>query len=184
MPFLPPLIKPPPPPLRPPVSPPYRPPGTNRLPPTQTVPIYQPPDLLPTTNLDLKGVVCIYSNAPLWEPKKIRYRYPGENWQEIAGDRYTSVPEFDIVRGGQYFDTWTLVSTKGTVVREGAKLGINLRTVPNGIFSTFDYIVAQGFSFTGTFVSWQYSRNHSTTVTSDGQPSFYLIHRITYKNNN
>lgn len=182
--YAPPLIKPPLPPLRPPVSRPYRPPGTNRLPPTQTVPIYQPPDLLPTTNLDLKGVVCIYSNAPLWEPKKIRYRYPGENWQEIAGDRYTSVPEFDIVRGGQYFDTWTLVSTKGTVVREGAKLDINLRTVPNGIFSTFDYIVAQGFSFTGTFVSWQYSRNHSTTVTSDGQPSFYLIHRITYKNNN
>lgn len=182
--YSPPRIIPPLSPLRPSAPFPYRPPGTNRLPPTQTVPIYQPPDLLPTTNLDLKGEVCIYSNAPLWEPKKIRYRYPGENWQEIAGDRYTSVPEFDIVRGGQYFDTWTLVSTKGTVVKEGAKRGINLRTVPDGIFSTFDYIVAQSFSFTGTFVSWQYIINPSTTVTSDGQPSFNLVHTITYKNNN
>ena len=90
MPFSPPLIKPPLPPLRPPVAPPYRPPGPNRLPPTQTVPIYQPPDLLPPTGLDLKGVVCIYSNAPLWEPKKIRYKYPGENWKEIAGENYTT----------------------------------------------------------------------------------------------
>jgi hypothetical protein len=40
--------------------------------------------------LDLKGIICIYSNAPVWELKKIRYRYPGESWQEIAGDRYTS----------------------------------------------------------------------------------------------
>jgi len=93
MPFLPPLIKPPLPPLRPPVAPPYRPPGPNRLPPTQTGPIYQPPDLLPTTGLDLKGVVCIYSNAPKWEPKKIRYRYPGESWQEIAGENYTTTIE-------------------------------------------------------------------------------------------
>lgn len=106
MPFLPPLIKPPPPPLRPPVSPPYRPPGTNRLPPTQTVPIYQPPDLLPTTGLDLKGVVCIYSNAPFWEPKKIRYRYLGESWQEIAGNSFTleTIPS----TGGDTFDSWIL----------------------------------------------------------------------------
>lgn len=109
MPFSPPLIKPPLPPLRPPVAPPYRPPGPNRLPPTQTGPIYQPPDLLPTTGLDLKGVVCIYSNAPLWEPKKIRYRYPGENWQEIAGDRYTS--EVTNIAGGNYFSTWQLDTT-------------------------------------------------------------------------
>ena len=87
--YAPPLIKPPLPPLRPPVAPPYRPPGPNRLPPTQPAPIYQPPNLLPPTDLDLKGIVCVYSNAPKWEPKKIRYRYPGENWKEIAGDRYT-----------------------------------------------------------------------------------------------
>jgi hypothetical protein len=45
--------------------------------------------LLPPTGLDLKGVVCIYSNAPVWELKKIRYRYPGEAWQEISGERYS-----------------------------------------------------------------------------------------------
>lgn len=89
MPFTPPLIKPLLPPLRP-LSPlPYRPPGTNRLPPTQTAPIYQPPDFLPPTGLDLKGTICLYSNAPKWEPKKIRYRYPEEAWQEIAGDRFS-----------------------------------------------------------------------------------------------
>jgi len=87
--YAPPLIKPPLPPLRPPVAPPYRPPGPNRLPPTQTAPIYQPPDLLPPTGLDLKGVICIYSNAPVWELKKIRYRYPGEAWREISGERYS-----------------------------------------------------------------------------------------------
>lgn len=87
------IIKPPLPPLRPPVAPPYRPPGTNPLPPTLPFPIYQPPDLLPPTGLDLKGIVCIYSNASIWELKKIRYRYPGESWQEIAGDRYTTMIE-------------------------------------------------------------------------------------------
>lgn len=90
MPYAPPLIKPPPPPLRPPVAPPYRPPLSIPLPPTQTAPIYQPPNLLPPVELDLKGIVCIYSNAPIWEPKKIRYKYPGENWIEIAGENYTT----------------------------------------------------------------------------------------------
>lgn len=87
MPYTPPLIKLPL--LRIPAAPPYRPPGPNRLPPTQPAPIYQPSDLLPPTDIDLKGVVCIYSNAPVWEPKKIRYRYPGEAWQEISGERYS-----------------------------------------------------------------------------------------------
>lgn len=87
--YAPPLIKPPLPPLRPPAPLPYRPPGLNRLPPTQTAPIYQPPDLLPTTGVDLKGEICLYSNAPKWELKKIRYKYPGEAWQEIAGDRFS-----------------------------------------------------------------------------------------------
>lgn len=89
MPYAPPLIKPRLPPLRPPVAPPYRPPGPNRLPPTQTAPIYQPPDLLPPTGLDLKGIICIYSNAPVWQLKKIRYKYPEETWQEIVGDHYS-----------------------------------------------------------------------------------------------
>ena len=89
MPYAPPLVKPLLPPLRPPAPLPYRPPGPNRLPPTQPAPIYQPPDLLPPTGLDLKGIVCIYSNAPVWELKKIRYRYPGEAWQEISGERYS-----------------------------------------------------------------------------------------------
>lgn len=87
MPYTPPLIKLPP--LRIPAAPPYRPPGPNRLPPTQPAPIYQPPDLLPPTDINLKGVVCIYSNAPVWELKKIRYRYPEEAWQEILGNDYS-----------------------------------------------------------------------------------------------
>ena len=106
MPFSPPLIKPPLPPLRPPVAPPYRPPGPNRLPPTQLAPIYQPPDLLPPTGLDLKGIVCIYSNAPIWELKKIRYQYPGESWQEIAGDRYTT--HISNIAGGNDLKTWVI----------------------------------------------------------------------------
>lgn len=87
MPYTPPLIKPLIPPLRPSAPFPFRTPGINR--PPQIAPIYQPPDLVPPTGLDLKGVICIYSNPPIWEPKKIRYRYPGENWQEIAGENYT-----------------------------------------------------------------------------------------------
>lgn len=85
-PYIPPLRLPP---LRGPVTSPYRPPVTNRPPGTQPAPIYQPPDLLPPTGLDLKGEVCVFANTPIWEPKKIRYKYPGEAWQEIAGDRYT-----------------------------------------------------------------------------------------------
>ena len=104
--YAPPLIKPPLPPLRPPVAPPYRPPGTNPLPPNQTAPIYQPPNLLPPTEVDLKGIVCIYSNAPIWEPKKIKYRYPGENWQEIVGDRYTT--QISNIAGGNDFKTWVI----------------------------------------------------------------------------
>ena len=86
--YAPPLIRPPLPPLRPPAAPPYRPP-VLAPPPTQIDPEYEPPTLLPPTDIDLKGVVCIYSNAPIWEPKKIRYRYPGESWQEIAGENYS-----------------------------------------------------------------------------------------------
>lgn len=90
-PYTPPLRLPP---LRGPVISPYRPPVTNRPPGTQPAPIYQPPDLLPPTELDLKGEVCIFANTPIWEPKKIRYRYPGENWQEIAGESYYFIKEF------------------------------------------------------------------------------------------
>lgn len=92
------------PPLRGPVVAPYRPPGTNRLPPTQTAPIYQPPKLLPPTDLNLKGLVCIFANTPIWEPKKIRYRYPGEAWQEIAGESY--LIDLLPVSGGNYPATW------------------------------------------------------------------------------
>lgn len=101
--YAPPLIKPPLPPLRPPVAPPYRPP-VLAPPPTQIDPGYDPPTLLPPTDIDLKGIVCVYSNAPLWEPKKIRYRYPGENWKEIAGDRYTT--QISNIAGGDYPSTW------------------------------------------------------------------------------
>lgn len=109
MPYTAPLIKPLLPPLRPPAPFPYRPPGPNRLPPTQTAPIYQPPDLLPPTELDLKGIICIYSNAPVWELKKIRYKYPGETWQEISGERYTinnsGIPP-------AYFANWLIFDAK------------------------------------------------------------------------
>lgn len=87
MPYTPPLIKVPS--LRIPAAPPYRPPEPIPFSPTQTAPIYQSPDLLPPTGLDLKGVVCIYSNPSIWEPKKIRYRYPEDAWQEIVGDHYS-----------------------------------------------------------------------------------------------
>jgi hypothetical protein len=135
--YSPPLIKPPPLPLRPPVAPPYRPPGTNPLPPTQTAPIYQPPDLLPPTDRDLKGDICIYSNPPIWEPKYIRYRYPGESWQNVAGDRFTleektlppSLPILDngIYRISNLVATYRRVGTsnRNLIIRENAKY-INL----------------------------------------------------------
>ena len=100
-PYIPPLRLPP---LRGPVTSPYRPPTTNRPPGTQPAPIYQPPDFLPPTGLDLKGEVCIFANTPIWEPKKIRYRYPGENWQEIAGESY--LIDLLPVSGGDYPATW------------------------------------------------------------------------------
>lgn len=180
--YAPPLIRPPLPPLRPPVAPPYRPP-VLAPPPTQIDPGYDPPTLLPPTDIDLKGIICIYSNAPLWEPKKIRYRYPGESWKEIPGESYTVTPKFDIVRGGGYLDTWTLVSTKGTVVKEGIKSGTS--NVPNGIFSTFNYSNGGGLSFTGTFISWKYFANPPNiifTAPIDGPPFMYLIFTITFKN--
>ena len=180
--YAPPLIKPPLPPLRPPVAPPYRPP-VFAPPPTQIDPGYEPPTLLPPTDIDLKGIVCIYSNAPIWEGKKIRYRYPGENWKEIAGESYTVTPKFDIVRGGQYFDKWTLVSTKSTVTKEGVK-GSN---IPNGVFSTFNYSldVDGSVTFVGTFISWEYSINPPDivfTAVVDSAPSFYINFKIIYKN--
>lgn len=103
--YAPPLIRPPLPPLRPPVAPPYRPP-VLAPPPTQIDPGYEPPTLLPPTDIDLKGIVCIYSNAPIWEPKKIRYRYPGESWHEIAGENY--IITLSNIAGGQDFDTWII----------------------------------------------------------------------------
>jgi len=102
-PYIPPLRLPP---LRGPVTSPYRPPVTNRPPGTQPAPIYQPPDLLPPTGLDLKGEVCIFANTPIWEPKKIRYRYPGENWQEIVGESY--LIDLLPVSGGDYPATWVI----------------------------------------------------------------------------
>jgi hypothetical protein len=104
--YSPPLVRPPLSPLRPPAPLPFRPPGPNRLPPTQTAPIFSPPTLLPPTDRDLKGDVCIYANTPLWEPKKIRYRYPGESWQEIAGENYIS--QLSNIAGGDTLDTWVV----------------------------------------------------------------------------
>ena len=134
MPYAPPLVKPPLPPLRPPVAPPFRPPGTNRLPPTQTAPIFSPPTLLPPTDRDLQGVVCIYANTPLWEPKKIRYRYPGESWQEIEGDRYTFSPSnidnFNGIPGVRYYfylrgTNWNNVQRSTNPGRLGPLFGQN-----------------------------------------------------------
>ncbi len=100
-PYIPPLRLPP---LRGPVTSPYRPPVTNRPPGTQPAPIYQPPDLLPPTGLDLKGEVCVFANTPIWEPKKIRYKYPGESWQEVAGESY--LIDLLPISGGDYPATW------------------------------------------------------------------------------
>jgi|LakMenEpi03Aug12_release.lakeMendotaPanAssembly.Ray.scaffolds.fasta_scaffold10262_18 hypothetical protein len=101
--YIPPLRLPP---LRGPVTSPYRPPTTNRPPGTQPAPIYQPPDFLPPTGLDLKGEVCIFANTPIWEPKKIRYRYPGEAWQEIAGESY--LIDLLPISGGDYLAHWVV----------------------------------------------------------------------------
>lgn len=104
--YAPPLIRPPLPPLRPPVAPPYRPP-VLAPPPTQIDPGYDPPTLLPPTDIDLKGIVCIYSNAPIWESKKIRYRYPGESWQEIAGENFSIkiIEDFNTIHG-EIYSVW------------------------------------------------------------------------------
>jgi hypothetical protein len=44
--------------------------------------------------------------CPGQEPKKIRYRYPNENWQEIAGESYSTnlLP----ISGGGYLANWML----------------------------------------------------------------------------
>ncbi|MBE9263084.1 hypothetical protein IQ224_13150 [Microcystis sp. LEGE 00066] len=52
----------------------------------------------------MKGEVCIFANTPIWEPKKIRYRYPGEAWQEIAGESY--LIDLLPILGGDYPTTW------------------------------------------------------------------------------
>lgn len=83
-----PVLKPPIPPLKPPPAPPYRMPPILRDPPTETQPEVDIPNK-PPTQTDLLGVVCIYSNRPIFTPKKICYKYPGQDWQEIAGDRFT-----------------------------------------------------------------------------------------------
>jgi hypothetical protein len=89
MPYTPPLIRPPLPPLRPPsFRPPLNPPRPT-FPPVQTDPTFEFPTLPKPVDTDLVGEVCIYSNNPIYTAKKIRYRYPGESWQEIVGDRYT-----------------------------------------------------------------------------------------------
>ena len=134
-PYIPPLRLPP---LRGPVTSPYRPPTTNRPPGTQPAPIYQPPDFLPPTGLDLKGEVCIFANTPIWEPKKIRYRYPGENWNEVAGESY--LIDLLPISGGDYLADWII---KADDVLIDFKLSI---------FSGFDCTggaTTRNFSYTG-----------------------------------
>lgn len=128
MPYTPPLIKPLIPPLQSPSVPlPFRPPVVS--PPTQIAPIYQPPDLVPPTGLDLKGVICIYSNPPIWEPKKIRYKYSGENWQEIAGERYTTKI---VSTPPSYFSNWLIFDMVLTVKAwSGGSPGIYKVFFPN-----------------------------------------------------
>lgn len=167
MPYTPPLlIKPPLSPLRPPVSPPYRPPGINRLPPTQTAPIYQPPDLLPPTNLDLKGKICVYSNAPIWELGKIRYKYPGENWKEIEGKSYTT--QISNIAGGDYPARWQVrrfdyrVNAEIIFYRRGDCSG--LATTSTGIYQ--NSLNSNIFSGTVTSIDWG-----STPFCGSGIPS-------------
>lgn len=135
-PYTPPLRLPP---LRGPVISPYRPPVTNRPPGTQPAPIYQPPDLLPPTGLDLKGEICIFANTPIWEPKKIRYRYPGGEWQEIAGESY--LIDLLPVSGGDYFTRWLVL--------------------PGDILIDLNLIIFSGWDCTGN------SNTKSATYTND-----------------
>ncbi|MFN5972359.1 MAG: hypothetical protein ACK48H_21265 [Microcystis sp.] len=185
MPYTPPSIRLPLPPLRPPVRLPWRPPIL--IPPPQTSPQYNPPTFNPPTSTDLKGVICVYANTPIWHPKKIRYKYPGENWQEIIGDHYIVIPNETVVRGGQYFSTWELVSHKSIVVREGWKRNDdNTATIRNGIFTTINRTYQETFSFTGTFVSWEFVvpdghiilTNFTDTPTTIAEIAIY----ITYQN--
>lgn len=183
MPYSPPLVKPLLPPLRPPAPFPYRPPGPNRLPPPQPAPIYQPPDLLPPTGIDLKGVVCIYANTPLWEPKKIRYRYPGENWQEIAGDRYTlgSIPKYPLT---SYVSDWLIYDVTYTLealrCSDDKFLGIGTVTFPNRVVTArqIEELIPHSpmGSRTGGNITTRYrikllNVSSLTTVTSNQWPS-------------
>jgi hypothetical protein len=141
--------------------------------------------LLPPTDKDLQGIVCIYANTPLWEPKKIRYRYPGENWQEIAGDRYTLEPITTVIRGGETFTRWTIASLKVNVVKEGWKWE-GQRRVRNGVFSSFDLTFNSQYSFTGTFLSWNWDKSPpdiTFTAFIDGPVLSYAILSIRHLNN-
>ena len=164
--YAPPLIKPPLPPLRPPEAPPYRPP-VLAPPPTQIDPGYEPPTLLPPTDIDLKGIVCIYSNAPIWEPKKIRYRYPAESWQEIAGENY--ITKLSNIAGGETFDTWVI--DVGAAISSGSGLLYKNAwppcTNPFPVISN-DYKNLGSQQFTGRVIS---VRQLNTTINSCGQTS-------------
>ena len=102
-----PVLKPPLPPLKPPPVPPYRIPPILRDPPTETQPEIDIPNK-PPTQTDLLGIVCIYSNRPIFTPKKIRYKYPGQEWQEIAGDRFSTelIQRFNTIQGISYRVIW------------------------------------------------------------------------------
>jgi hypothetical protein len=62
------------------------------------------PGVLPDRPIKIIEVNQSAVYCPGQEPKKIRYRYPNENWQEIAGESYSTnlLP----ISGGGYPATW------------------------------------------------------------------------------
>ncbi len=53
------------------------------------------PGVLPDRPIKIIEVNQSAVYCPGQEPKKIRYRYPNENWQEIAGESYSLIEEFE-----------------------------------------------------------------------------------------
>jgi hypothetical protein len=128
----------------------------------------------------LLGIVCIYSNRPIFTPKKIRYKYPGQEWQEIAGDRFTLEEQPD--------KTFAVYINPQAIVTQVSRMRIDGH-IPAGTLFDATVLVAMDFQaqrtdrFIGTYIGWEWAN----PFTSNGNATFnHLQLRLNYidANNN
>jgi hypothetical protein len=120
---------------------------------------------------------CWVINYIIPRPKIIRYKYPRENWQEIAGDRFTidQIPDRILAT---YRPRWlSIVTCRMNIdghIPAGSLQDVGAWIIPNPFYVPF----SPSPTFTGIYLRWEwlnpFTNNGNATYGNFGVRIFYL----------